>query len=166
MIKSVGLLQQNELFGSLTEMELTKLAPLCSDFVAIEDSVVFTEGRMASHLYIIKEGKIALQRAIRVPHGRNSRRTTVTLCYPGDIVGWSALAEPYKYTLSAIAWETSRLISIDSRMLRKALDADIETGYKVMKALSEIMSRRLKHTTESLISELERFLAGARVYNE
>ncbi|MCH8110292.1 MAG: cyclic nucleotide-binding domain-containing protein [Chloroflexi bacterium] len=165
MIKSIDLLQQNELFGSLTGVELSMLAPLCSDFVAIEDSVVFTEGRMASHLYIIKEGKIALQRAIRVPHGRNSRRTTVTLCYPGEIVGWSALAEPYKYTMSAVAWETSRLISIDSKMLRNALDTDIETGYKVMKSLSVIMSRRLKHTTESLIGELERFLAGARVYS-
>ena len=165
MIKSIDLLQQNELFGSLTGVELSMLAPLCSDFVAIEDSVVFTEGRIASHLYIIKEGKIALQRAIRVPHGRNSRRTTVTLCYPGEIVGWSALAEPYKYTLSAVAWETSRLISIDSKMLRNALDTDIETGYKVMKSLSVIMSRRLKHTTESLIGELERFLVGARVYS-
>ena len=55
MIKSIDLLQQNELFGSLTETELSRLAPLCSDFVAIEDSVVFSEGRTASHLYIVND---------------------------------------------------------------------------------------------------------------
>ena len=45
MIKSIELLRQNELFGSLTEEELSRLAPLCSDFVAIEDSGLQAIGR-------------------------------------------------------------------------------------------------------------------------
>lgn len=163
MIRGIARLQDSELFGALTEEELSKLAPFCSDFVILEDAVVFTEGRAASHLYLVTEGQIALQKAIRVPHARHSRRTTVALCGPRDVVGWSALVEPFKYTLSAMGWESSRLISVDAKLLRRALDVCPEMGYKVMMSLSAVMSRRLRQTTEALISERQVSLCGWRI---
>ena len=155
VIASTYPLQQNELFGALTEAELSRISALCSDFVAIEDATVFTAGRNASHLYLVAQGQIALQRSIRVPHATRPRRTPIVICRPGDIVGWSALVEPYKYTLSAVAWQSSRLIRIDSATLRKALRADPEMGYKVMISLSAVMGRRLNQTTSGLINERE-----------
>ena len=163
MISSISPLQQNELFETLAEEELSKLAPLCSRFAAIEDSVIFTEGRNASHLYLVTEGQIVLQKAIRVPHGQNSRRTTIAVCRAGEVVGWSALVEPYHYTLSAVAWESSRLISVNANMLRRALKTFPELGYKVMERLSAVMSRRLRQTTEALIDEREASLAGLKL---
>ena len=160
MIQATARLRDNELFGALTEEELSRLAPLCSDFVVIEDAVVFTEGRTASHLYLVTEGQIALQKAIRVPHARHSRRTTVALCGPGDVVGWSALVDPFKYVLSAMGWESSRLISVDAKLLRRVLDLYPELGYKVMMSLSAVMSRRLRQTTEALVSERQVSLCG------
>ncbi len=68
--------------------------------------------------------------------------------------------EPYRYTLSAVAWESSRLISMDAKALIGALATYPEMGYRVMRALSAVMSRRLKQTTEALINERQVVLAG------
>lgn len=160
MIQHINMLRRSELFSQLTEDELCVLMPFCSDTVVVEDGMIFNEGREASHVYVLTEGKIALQKHIRAPHARHSRRTTITLCYPGETVGWSALVEPFKYTLSALAWESSKLIKIDAGTLRKALEMYPGLGYKVTSALAEVMSRRLRHTIDALINQRENSFLG------
>ena len=160
MITTVAPLREAELFSKLTEEELSRLTPLCSPFVVIEDAVLFTEGRPASHLYLVTEGQRALQKSIRVPHATRSRRTVIAICRPGDVAGWSALVQPYRYAHTALAWESSRLISVDARMLRRALDVHLEMGNKILKSLSEVIARRLGQTTGALINERELSIAG------
>jgi CRP/FNR family cyclic AMP-dependent transcriptional regulator len=160
MLSGIARLQQNDLFGNLTEDELCRLPHLSTHYVIIEDATLFAEGRTATHLYIVAEGQIALQKAIRARHAKHSRRTTIAVCHPGEVLGWSSLIEPYKYTLSAVAWGTSRLVRIDAKMLRRTLDTFPEMGYKIMGALSEVMSRRLEGVADALTSERETHLAG------
>ena len=155
MIQHINLLRISELFSELTEDELCVLMPFCTDTVVVEDGMIFNEGREASHIYVLTEGKIALQKRIRSPHARHSRHTTITLCYPGETVGWSALVNPFKYTLSAVAWESSRLIKINAATLRRAIEIYPALGYKVSTKLNEVMSRRLRHTIDSLINQRE-----------
>lgn len=165
MIQHINSLIRSELFGELTEDELCVLMPFCTDIDIAEDGMIFNEGRDAAHLYVLTDGKVALQKHIRAPHAIHSRRTTVTLCYPGETVGWSALVEPLKYTLSAVAWESSKLIRIDAENLRKALTIYPEVGYKVTAALAEVMSRRLRHTIDALISQREISFLGKNECN-
>ncbi len=157
------LLHQNELFEMLPEEELARVVPLCAECIFPEDAVLFVEGREATHLYLIAEGQVALQKAMRAPLAlpNCARRTTVTVCKPREIVGWSALVEPYKYTLSGISWAPSRLIKIEASRLRRLLELHPETGYRVMTALSRIVSRRLRQITETLTNE--RMLALIRL---
>ena len=162
MLSELDDLRKNELFAALTDDELSTLTPLCSRFAVIEDGLVFREGTEASYLYLVVEGQIALQRPLRAPHGRRSRRTTVAVCRPPEVVGWSALVWPYKYTLSAVGWESSRLVRVDASMLRKALDMYPEVGYKVMRSLSALAARQLRQTTDSLITERAMALAGLK----
>ena len=163
MIKNVELLRSNELTKDLTDEDLTRFAALCSPYAVVEDGVLFSEGRRASHLYLITEGRIAVQRSIRTPHARHPRRSTVAICEPGQIVGWSALVEPFIYTLTATGWKTSRLISVDAALLRQALESAPEMGFRLMKTLSEVISRRLRLTTNALISDREGILSGLKV---
>jgi CRP-like cAMP-binding protein len=165
MIQHINMLRRSELFSELTEDELCVLMPFCTDAAIAEEGMIFNEGREASHVYVLTEGKIALQKHIRAPHARHSRRTTITLCYPGETVGWSALMDPFKYTLSAVAWESSKLVRIDAVNLRKALAFYPEVGYKVTTALSEVMARRLRHTIDSLINQREISFLGLNECN-
>ena len=157
MIQEMNLLQESELFSTLSEEELSRLTPLASQYAVIQDAVLFSEGQAASYLYLVVDGQIALQRRVRPPHATRARRTTIAICRAGDAFGWSALVEPYRYTLSAVAWQSSRVVRIQSKILRKALDMYPAMGYKVTKALSGVMARRLGQTTEALINERELF---------
>ena len=162
MISGTDVLRRNELFATIPERQLSKLKPICSEFAAVEDSMVFTEGMRVSHLYLLTDGRIALQKAMRVPHGTGSRRTTIAVCQPGEVVGWSALVEPYKYTLSAVAWDSAHMVRMDSNMLRRALDMYPELGYAVMRTLAEVMSKRLRQTMEALTNERQTLVAVLR----
>ena len=141
------------MFGTLTREELSKILPLCTTLEYLEADLVFAQGREATRVYVIARGQIALQKGIRAPIRRRLRRATLEVCGPRETVGWSALVEPYRYTLSAVAWESSTLISIDAKLLRKALGMYVEIGYKVMGALVEVMARRLVRVTDSLTDE-------------
>ena len=109
------------------------------------------------------EGQVGLQKSLRVPYvGKNPRRTTVAICQPGEVIGWSALVPPNKYTLSAIAWQSGRVISVESATLRHALDRYPSMGFKVMKSLAYVMATRLRQTTGTLINEREAALVRVR----
>jgi CRP-like cAMP-binding protein len=160
MITDITPLKQSELFGALCADELSMVAPLCSTVSVFQEGILFSEGRTASHLYLVTDGQIALQKAVRVPHGRRSRRTTLALCAPGEVVGWSALLEPYKHTVLATAWDSSRLIRVDARPMRDAMESHPETGYKIMAALSDTVSRRLARLADTVANERERSVFG------
>lgn len=166
MLSGSGLLHHlrySELFEMVPEEDLARLVPLCTECFFPEDAVLFVEGREATHLYLITEGQVALQKSMRAPLAlpNCARRTTVTVCKPKEIVGWSALVEPYKYTLSAISWAPSRLIKIEATKLRWLLELHPEVGHKVMTSLSRVVSRRLRQITDTLTNE--RMLALIRL---
>jgi len=86
----------------------------------------------------------------------------VAICGRGEVVGWSAMVDPYQYSLSAMAWEQCRLIAIDANLLRRALNANQAAGFCVMQSLSEVMSRRIRQITMALVSEREPTAAQRR----
>ena len=151
LISSIFPLRESELSSD----QLTGIAVICSDTVVVEGTLLFSQGTRANRLYIVTEGLIALQMATRVPHATESRRTTVAICGRGEVVGWSAMVHPFRYALSAMAWEQCRLIAIDSHLLRRALTANQAAGFCVMQSLSEVMSRRIRQITMALVSERE-----------
>ena len=148
------LVQENDLFGTCTEEELSALMSEFHTVQAEANAVLFTEGHVASHLYIVTDGGVALQRTIRPPLDTRPRRVTVVECEPGDAFGWSALVDPFIYTLSAVTWKPSTLLSIEAGVLRHTLNSYPALGYKVMQALSALISRRLRQTADALITVL------------
>ena len=155
MANGIAELRQNELFRALSNKELAVVAPLCTDFVAVEGATLFKEGLDADYLYLVKEGRITLQKTIPGFAGARPRRSIITLCQAGSVAGWSALVEPHKYTLSALVSEAGTLIRMDAAKLSRALDRHPEVGHKVMKSLAGVVSLRLSQMTEALINSRE-----------
>ena len=89
-------LSQTELLYGLSEHEIAALAPLCHPIDTLEATTVFSEG---------------------APHAVWPRRTTVAVCQPGELIGWSALFAPFQYTLSALAWSPTTLLRFKSSSL-------------------------------------------------
>ena len=166
VIGSISPLRESELFNRLSDEALDNIALLCSETIVAEGVLLFSQDRKADRLYIVTEGLVALQMATRVPHATQSRRTTVAICGQGEVVGWSSMVEPFQYTLTAMVWEACRLISIDAELLRKAAQANPNTGFQIMQALSAIMSRRIRQITTALVSERETLAARLNSMSE
>ena len=149
------LFSQTELLFGLNEQEIAALTPVCHQVDTLEAATVFPEGTPATHLYVITEGQVALQKSMRAPHAVWPRRTTVGVCQPGELIGWSALIAPFQYTLSALAWGPTTLLRFESSSLCRNLKAQPVLGVKVMQSVSTVVSRRLKQTMDALINARE-----------
>jgi hypothetical protein len=68
-------------------------------------------------------------------------------------MGWSAVVEPFVYTLSARCLEDSKVIAIDSVKLRELMEADNALGYRIMQAAARVISTRLQNTRVILVGE-------------
>ena len=68
-------------------------------------------------------------------------------------MGWSAVIEPYVYTLGARCIDDSKAIALDGAKLRELLNEDSALGYKFMQATTRVIATRLTHTEIILIGE-------------
>lgn len=98
------------------------------------------EGDTADALYLVLEGKIDLKITIDPKSQRQQHISTVT---DGHMMGWSALVEPYIYTLSAIAVADCRLVALEASAVRDIMERNPEIGYTVMKRLAKAIGARL-----------------------
>jgi CRP-like cAMP-binding protein len=85
--------------------------------------------------------------------GKPPMQVTIDIISKGESMGWSAVVEPYVYTLSARCLEDTKFIAFDSQGLRDLMDEDKGLGYSVMKAVSKVISSRLTHTRIILVGE-------------
>jgi CRP-like cAMP-binding protein len=68
-------------------------------------------------------------------------------------MGWSAVVEPFLYTLSARCLEDTKLIAFDSLKLQEMMDEDPALGFKIMQSTAKVISTRLTHTRIILVGE-------------
>lgn len=141
-------------FHKLNNQQLQKIAAISREETYGTGHSIFKEGDPAQNFYILEEGKVILEMRLEPVSGRSpSPLATIDVIVKGETFGWSALVEPYKFTLSATTADKCKVIAIDSAKLRELIDADPIMGYEVMKGLSQVIASRLSHTRQMLISE-------------
>jgi CRP-like cAMP-binding protein len=102
-----------------------------------KDDQLTAEGAPADALYLFLEGRAKVR--VRDPEGR---QVLIDEIGPGDVLGWSAVMDPYVYTASAWAAEPSQAIVVDGAQLRDLCAADKHLGYQISKGIGEVISRR------------------------
>jgi len=150
----VDTLKSSELFGRLEVSHLEKVANLCRGSSYRKGETIFNEGDEAKELYILADGRVALEMEVRPLPDRPSIPTAVEVVTEGETLGWSALVEPYVYTLSARCLAHCRVLAISGDMLRQVMADDLILGYQLMERLTKIISSRLINTRLRLTSGL------------
>ena len=112
----------------------------------LADEQLFGEGDPADSFYLVRSGRIALD--VSVP-GRGNR--VVQTIEEGDVLGWSWLFPPYKWTVSARATEPTRALTMDGKCLRQKCEDDPKLGYELMKRFAGVMVERLYSTRIQLL---------------
>lgn len=101
-------------------------------------STIFREGSPADHFYIVRRGDVAVE--VGMP-GRG--RVTLQTLHDGEILGWSWLVPPYKWSFDARALSLVRAVSLDAACLRRKMEENHELGYRLLQRFVPVMAERL-----------------------
>lgn len=104
--------------------------------------LLFSRGQDADQLLILCEGVVELLFPIQILGV--TREVTMERKETGDVVAWSALISPYRFTLSARCASRCSLIAFGRETLEVFFESDRQTGYFFMRNLAGVIGRRLQ----------------------
>ena len=128
---------------------LDKITPIVDILHFDEREVIFREGDKAIRFYLLKRGKIVLEKRMS-----DKLSFSAGSVKPGYSFGWSAMLEEGNYTLDAIATEPCEVYSIKGEKIKKLLNGDHTMGYILNQGLLRVLKRRLDQRTEQFIRVL------------
>ena len=130
----------------LSNALLEKLLPTI-DFLRFDErDAVFSEGDIADRFYMLRRGKILLEKRI-------SDKITVSVgtIKAGFSFGWSAMLDGGPYTSQAICSEACEVFSVRREKILPLMDADPEMGYIISQRLLRVIKKRLDLRTEQFL---------------
>jgi CRP/FNR family cyclic AMP-dependent transcriptional regulator len=130
-------LHQFKILAELDVADLDSIARIAHVQEFESDEELTTEGATADRLYLFLKGKAAVK--VRSPEGRE---VLIDEVGPGEVLGWSAVMEPFVYTASAWTTEPCEVIVVPGKDLRELCEANKRMGYQVVKGIGEVISRR------------------------
>lgn len=107
---------------------------------------LFREGEEANQFGIVRSGRVALR--VLVPE---RGMVTILSVEPGDVIGWSALVQPYRWTSTAEALEPVEVVEFEGAALRGLLRAECRFAMLVYPRLLQAVTRRLVGTRYQLL---------------
>ena len=131
-------LQSHTVFADLKPAHLTLLANHATEQTFATGDLLFRQQDPAEHFYILLAGSIQVE----VPAIMGPPLIVQTLG-PEEVLGWSWLIPPYKWTFEAKADHDSKVLKFDGKGLLAKCENDNEFGYALMKRFAGLMSERL-----------------------
>ena len=115
-----------------------------------DQEVIFRQGDIADHFYMVKRGKVLLEQRI-------AEKITVSVgsIKPGFAFGWSTMIEEGYYTTDAVCAEPCEIFSMKGNKLRALCDKDPYMGYLLTQRLLVILKKRYDHRTDQFIKVLK-----------
>jgi len=150
---SASQLKEFSFFKGFDDAELEKIAAVAEEETFDAGAQMYQKGDPARALFMVLEGKIILVMDGSLGSHRPPLQVTVDVVTKGESSGWSAVVDPYIYTLGARCIDRTRLIAIDGAKLRKLMDADCALGMRIMRATAKVIANRLNHTRIILVGE-------------
>lgn len=133
-------LRRFSFLNTLDATFLDALAAIGEDATVQKGEWVFHEGDQADALYFIVDGDVELKLDLDAKKGTFA---TVNTMSSGNVLGWSAIVEPFVYKLGALAANQTRLVRFDSQQLRDLLDKYPNQGYILMQGIAQVVAGRV-----------------------
>jgi CRP-like cAMP-binding protein len=153
----IDLLKQARVFKEFTRQELQEIAKICEKISFKNEERIFEAETPAKYLYIVVKGAVALN--FKVTHYHALKEMTLDRKFRGEAFGWSALTEPYHYTLSAKAMQDSELLRIKEEDIKRLCAEDNHLGYILMKNIAEIIGERFASVQKIVIDLIQQNLS-------
>jgi CRP-like cAMP-binding protein len=133
-----NMLQGISLFEDMDEEARQKISLLMNRITIQEGEILTQKDEGAHSFYVILTGNYMVS-------FDNDR--AFTLHEKGQIIGWSSIVTPFKYTGTAVALTHGEALSMSSEDFRQLLQEDARISEKMMLKISAIISQRMPYVT-------------------
>ena len=110
------------------------------------DQTIFTSGTPADEVYLLLEGDAAVE-----VHAPGSGARIIQTLRGGEMLGWSWLLPPHRWTFDARALTPTRAAVLDGPGIRAASVDDPTFGFEVVTRVAGAMADRLQSTRLQLL---------------
>ncbi len=139
-------LKFHETFKHMPERLIQKLSDTGQVLTFQKGSQLFRQEEPADYFYIVISGRISVE----IPSIYGPPLTVQTL-KDGNVLGWSWLIPPYRWTFEATSETETEVLRFSGAILRKECEADPELGYQLLKCFASLMSERLHEARIKMI---------------
>jgi CRP/FNR family transcriptional regulator, cyclic AMP receptor protein len=136
---SPEVLRRYPYFAGISEEGLKQIAMIAEEKSIPANTRIFNEGDPATHMLLIVKGEVNIEFLL----GNGELRIVDTIV-GGDLLGWSALIEPYKMTANGTATKTTDMVRIDAIKLRQICEKDAQIGYRLILQIAKLLAHRLE----------------------
>ena len=130
-------LPEHPFFQGLDQQAVALLSGCAKNVHFRPGQYLFREGEGADTFFVIRSGRVAIE--MRMP----TEEVVLDTAHEGDVVGWSWLIPPYRWTFDACATEETSAIAFDGQCLRGKCETDPALGYALLQRVVQVLSNRL-----------------------
>jgi CRP-like cAMP-binding protein len=131
-----------DLLRDLTSQDLEEVMALGVPRSVAEGEKIFGLGDEAREAYLVMSGKVSLTLPIQLDGVHQD--ILVEERVAGQLLGWSGLVPPYRFTLQARAPVATELLALPRRELETLFSRKPQVGYQVASNLARIIGQRLQ----------------------
>jgi CRP-like cAMP-binding protein len=145
----IDLLRTVPLFKDLDDAELGEVADLCREERFVSGEYIFREGESGNRLYLVTSGEVRISRDVP-----GSGEEALAVLKAGALFGEMAVFDRSERSTHAISNGGTVALTIGRPDFEMLLDFNRELAYKVLWAVTRLLSGRLRNTNDSLRSFL------------
>jgi CRP-like cAMP-binding protein len=134
----VEAIEESDLFKGVSKDFLHEIGKAGEVKHCKPDSFIFHANEKARYVYQLIEGTVEIMMA-------DKEIIHLSVTRPDEIIGWSALVEPYTYTATAISRHNTKVVRISREAIEKVIMKYPADGLAVLRHLTAIISHRLRH---------------------
>ena len=146
----------SEFLRGLDSGAAARLLALRSPIDLPAGSVLFALGSEADRLFLIEGGRIAL--TLPMQYEGRDLDLVVEEKGVGEMVGWSALIPPHRFTLKAAAPVNATLLAIPRAALLEEFAAHPEVAHAVTRNIAAVVGQRLQVFQAMWLRQMQRLL--------
>jgi CRP-like cAMP-binding protein len=149
--------QQMEFLGGLEYDDAAALMGLGVPVGLSTGQVLFRLGDEADRLFLVQRGRLALTLPMQV--GGREEDVLVEEMLPGQMVGWSGLIPPHRFTLKATAPLATEVLAFPRARLLAHFEAHPEVAYAFTRNVAAVIGERLHIFQAMWLREIQRAVA-------
>ena len=138
-------LREHPFLEGFAPEHIDKLAAMASEVRFGKGELIFREGDESSFFYLLLSGTVALETSTP---GRTLRIATLGR---GEELGWSSVTPRHGKQFQARSLEETRALAFDGVRLQHGCEEECRFGYALMRAMLQVVARRLLSTRLQLL---------------